>query len=141
MTLTRESAYALQALAELARRPAGASLSCAEMARAAGVPPTYLTKTLRKLTGRGVVWWPHGRRRGVALARPPGEVSVRSVLEAVEGPARFGRCVLWDVACSDDRPCPLHHEVRSVGDALATLLDGLTLADVARAPQPRGAAR
>ncbi len=127
MRLLRETEYALRALCHLAKLPEGAVVPASQLAKACGLPREFLGKTLRRLVRVGLVRSFRGRSRGYALGRPPSEISVREVLEAVEGPDYFRRCVFWDARCSDDRPCPLHQVWAGVRPQLLEALGRLTL--------------
>lgn len=139
MRLTRESAYALRGLAELARRPAGEVVALAEVALAEGLPPTFLAKTFQKLARHGMLRAHRGAGRGYALAHPAAEISVREVLEAIEGVDLFRRCVFLGTHCSDDHPCPLHAHLKPAVTELKAALERLTLSDVANGAAVPGA--
>jgi Rrf2 family protein len=130
MRFTREAEYALRALAYLATVPLGQVRPANQVAEACGLPGPFLSKTLRKLARGGVLRSARGRSRGYGLARPAREISVREVLEAVEGRDAFRRCVFWDSRCSEDRPCALHGAWAAVRGELLANLERMTLEDV-----------
>jgi Rrf2 family protein len=129
--LTRESAYALQALRVLARRPPGEIVPLAEIADTEQLPPGFLAKTFQKLARAGMLAAHRGAGRGYALARPAARTSVRDVLEAIEGAEFFRRCLFVGSRCSDDHPCLLHEHLKPAVTAFRAALDQLTLADLA----------
>ena len=53
----------------------------------------FSLKILHKLTGAGVVQSFKGTRGGYELARSPGKITMRQVIEAVDGPAAVSRCI------------------------------------------------
>jgi Rrf2 family protein len=79
--LAQSAEYALRAAAHLAAAPG--LRTTAEIAAATGVPEGYLTDVLRRLVRAGLVASRRGSRGGVCLARPPGEVTARAVVNAV----------------------------------------------------------
>ncbi len=131
MKLSRESQYALLGLAYLARQPPGAMLQAAQVAEGAGLPGTFLAKIFRKLTRHGILRSFRGRERGYVLARAPRDISVREIVEAVDGPDVFQRCVFWADACSDEHPCLLHEAWRTVRPVMADLMGRMSLEEVA----------
>ncbi len=133
MRLLRETEYALRALRYLATLPEGRVVPASQLAKTCGLPREFLSKVLRRLVRAGLVRSSRGRSRGYGLSRSPSEISVREVLEAVEGPDYFRRCVFWDARCSDDRPCLLHRVWAGVRPQLLEALDRLTLDAL---PQP-----
>jgi len=138
MRLSRESDYGLRGLAVLARRPAEHVTMLAEIAEAGGLPYSFLSKIFRKLAQHRIVTAHRGAHRGYALARPPAEISVREVLEAIEGPDLADRCLVWDRDCSPRRRCLLHVQSAAAGRALLAGLERLTLADLGATPRPSG---
>lgn len=129
MHLTRESEYALLALAHLAESAPGTTASAAAMAEARRLPIPYLSKILQKLGRAGLVTGGRGRGRGYSLARPAARIAIREVLEAVEPPANLDTCLLWQGYCGDANPCPLHHRLRLVHQEIRDLLGAITLAE------------
>lgn len=131
MKLTRESAYALRGLALLARRPANESVTLAAIARSQRLPPSFLAKAFQKLSRHGMVVALRGAGHGYVLARPPAEISIRDVLEAIEGDDLFRRCVFLSTQCSDQHPCPLHQHLSHAVGELKTAVERLSVADLA----------
>jgi Rrf2 family protein len=130
MHLTKESEYALVSLAYLAARPPGTVVSLTDIARANNLPRSFLAKTLRKLVVHGLVTSHRGRQRGYRLAREPERITVRDILEGIEGSDLFARCVFWGNGCSDRQPCALHPLWASLRPQVAARLEETTLAAV-----------
>lgn len=123
----------MAALGELASKPAGARLQAAQLARALGLPPAFLSKILGKLVRYGVLRsLKGGSDRGYVLARAPRKLSVREIIEAIEGPGFFERCVFGGEGCSERRPCVLHPLWRSLRPVLQAAMTVASLAEVAR---------
>ncbi|HXX38056.1 MAG TPA: Rrf2 family transcriptional regulator [bacterium] len=147
MKLSRESEYGLAGLVHLARLRPGTIVQLKDIARAQALPRMFLAKTFRKLTHHGVLVSYRGRRRGYALAHPSSQISVRDILEGIEGRDILARCIFWSNQCSDDHPCLLHSTWKSVRPGLTEMLERLTLDDIARSrgapprntPRPRPA--
>src|SRR5438270_8363085 len=89
MKMTRASAYALKALAYLARQKAGGPVPSHVMAEAArGIPKLFLLKCLLRATSAGLLRSVKGPNGGYVLARPPREITVLEIIEGVDGPIR-----------------------------------------------------
>jgi len=130
MRFSRESYYGLRILKHMAGRP-GEVIEASKIAAAARVPPAFAAKILQKLAAARIVRSQRGRTRGYVLASAPRSVTVRSVVEAIDGPDVFRRCVFWRSRCSETRPCPLHEVWTVVRPEVATLMDRLTLDRIA----------
>jgi Rrf2 family iron-sulfur cluster assembly transcriptional regulator len=131
MKLSREAQYGLDALAYLAKRPHGTIVQVRHVAEACGLPPLFLAKTFNKLTRYGVLRSYRGRQRGYSLARPAQEITVAEVLEAIEGPDLFTRCLFSISGCSEAHPCLLHSVWKEVRPRVAEMMRQMSLQDVA----------
>lgn len=132
MRFTRESEYGLHALVFLARQPYDKVLPLSEIARSSGLPANFLAKIFQKFAHHGVVRSFRGARRGYCLAREPGAIRIRELLEAIEGPGVFEQCIFCRGRCDSDDPCPLHHGWSRVNADLVRFLEATTLEDLAR---------
>lgn len=132
MKLSRESEYGLAGLVYLARQRPGTVLAVRAVAAAQALPTMFLAKTFSRLARHGILRSHRGRQRGYELARRPQEITVREVLEGIEGPDLFTHCIFWSKDCSEERPCPLHDAWKVIRPQAEEMLSGMTLADCAR---------
>lgn len=132
MKLSRESQYGLLGTIHLARQPEGAILQVGQVAAEAGLAQPFLAKIFVRLARSGVLRSYRGRERGYALGRPAAEISVKQVVEAIEGPDLFQRCIFWSDTCSDNAPCVLHETWRTIRPRVAELMARTTIADLAQ---------
>lgn len=139
MKLSRQADYAIRLILDLARQPDHTGDLKAVAARQ-GVPAPYLAKIGQTLSRAGLVIATRGARGGVRLARLPREVTLRDVVEAVEGPTLYNRCLLWPGECSDSPggQCPLHPVLDGLGRAVSNYLGSVDFADLARRFEARG---
>lgn len=124
--------YALRAMACMARFPER-PLTTAEIAQVTMVPPGYLSKVLQQLSKSGLVAAMRGLRGGYRLRRPPEEITILQVVNAVDPIERIHTCPLG-LPEHGTRLCRLH---RRLDDAIAHVeqaLGGTTLGDVVRLP-------
>ncbi len=85
LVITTKSPYAVRALAELARRGTGAVVPIGEIARARDIPVQFLEGMFATLRRAGLLQSQRGVKGGYSFARPPAEVTVLDVVEALEG--------------------------------------------------------
>jgi len=131
MRLSRESEYGLEGLKVLARRREGEVLLLQEIAAAGDLPERFLAKIFQKLSRHGVALSHRGAVRGYSLARPAAAISLREILEAIEGQGLFDRCVFWPARCSPGSPCSLHHRWATFRPKLQRVLETTTLGELA----------
>lgn len=88
----------------------------------------FTLKIMRKLVAAGLVRSYKGARGGYILARTPSQITLRQVIEAVEGPYRFSRCVdrEYDCSCSSPAGCPFHSVFDEVTRMVTEKLDAVT---------------
>jgi len=128
MKLTKESEYCLIALAYLSRQSPEGILQMAQVAEAIDVPKPFLSKIFVKLVRQNVLKSFRGLKRGYQLNRPAEDISIKEILEAIEGPDVFQRCVFWSVSCSEEHPCILHdYWAKDTRSDMTQLLTHLTL--------------
>ena len=132
MPFTKESEYALLGMACLADH-FGEQMTVAEVAHQRGLPASFIAKVFGKLARHGLISASRGRGNGIALVREPDTITIREIVEAVEGPEALERCFLWQGHCHDDNPCPLHDWLKEdVRPRVDRVFVGTTLADYVR---------
>jgi Rrf2 family protein len=131
MKLSRESRYGLEALVHLAGRGPEAVVEAGRLAEEERLPASFVAKILATLARHGIVRSHRGRQRGYSLARPPAQIPVLEVLEAIEGPGLFDRCIFWSDGCADEAPCLLHDTWKTVKPVMASLLSHITIDELA----------
>jgi Rrf2 family protein len=93
LVVTAKSAYAVRALAELARR-GSAPVPIAEVAARRDLSPQFLESLLVTLRRGGVLQSQRGVKGGYSFARAPETVTVLEVVELLEGEVGAGATAL-----------------------------------------------
>lgn len=134
MRVTTRSRYAICALYDLAFHRLGQAAQAKEIAARQHIPLRFLERILQDLRKAGIVEARRGPRGGYALAKPPADVSLARVLDAVRGPLEqmFGfESSRRSAKATDDIPAAVWTDVRA---RLVDVLERATLQDfVARA--------
>lgn len=99
MKVSKSTAYALHALMDMVRHITELPAASDGIAKAEGIPSSYLAKIFRRLVKAGIVRSVKGRRKGYVFARPPEEISLLDMFEAIEGKALFDDCLLKHCEC------------------------------------------
>jgi Rrf2 family protein len=92
MRLTEGVEWAAHCLVLLAGLPPETGLSAARLAEYHDVPAPYLAKSLQALSGAGIISSRVGRHGGYRLTRPPDEITLLDVINAVDGEESLFRC-------------------------------------------------
>ncbi len=140
MRISAKADYAVRAAVELAAGGDG-PMKGEAIARAQGIPLKFLENILGDLRHAGLVRSQRGSEGGYWLDRPADEITVADVIRAVEGPLASVR---------GQRPEEIHYggaaEVLSqvwfaVRTSLRSVVESVTLADVAAGKLPAGIAK
>ena len=86
MKLSRTVAYAVQATLQLAKSGSNLPVPCSQLASDGKMPERFLLQILRNLVTHGILRSTRGVDGGYMLVRPPDEVSLLEVIEAIDGP-------------------------------------------------------
>jgi Rrf2 family iron-sulfur cluster assembly transcriptional regulator len=124
--------YAIRACVHLAGR-GEALVPLRELTRAESLPAPFAGKVLQTLVRAGLLRSVKGRHGGYGLARPPDEISLLTLLAAVDGTRHLDRCVLGLSRCSDESVCPLHDSVKPLRHVVGEFLASTTLAAMSSA--------
>jgi Rrf2 family protein len=138
MTFSRECEYALKGLATLVTEGGGRPLMLSEIAAHEDLPQSFLSKIFQKLLKHGLVVSRRGVQRGYTLAREARAIPLRTIVEAIEGPDRFDRCVFAHSSCRDENPCLAHLAWGNVRPQVKAAFERTSLQDLvdARAAGP-----
>jgi Rrf2 family transcriptional regulator, cysteine metabolism repressor len=96
MMFSTKAEYGVRVMVELARRggwEGGDPVPLAEIAAHDGLPLAYLEHLVARLRKAGLVDSRRGSRGGYMLARPPSEITMAEVVEALEGSIAPIECI------------------------------------------------
>lgn len=133
--------YALHCLLYLIPLSEGRALSTRDLAEFQGISPSLVAKLFTAMQKAGIVRAQEGVRGGFALARNPHEISLLSVIDAVEGRKALFDCKDIRAKCLlfDENPpewarrgvCDIHAEMLIAEKAMRCSLERCSLADIA----------
>jgi len=98
-----------------------------------GIPAHFLAKILQTLARDGFLHSSKGPRGGFRLRQPAGEISMLSIIDAIEGAGRYDRCIGGSPECNDRVPCGMHDSWMPLRSRIIEYLEGTTVADLAQA--------
>lgn len=127
--LRRNSDYALRSLSFLAGLPRGKKIKVSAIAEKQDVPPHFLRKILLKLSKARIVESQSGPCGGFSLSRMPSQITLKEVLEAVQGRVSLNECLYDSNFCSRWRRCSVRPGLSVIQDKLIGLLDEYNLGD------------
>jgi Rrf2 family protein len=131
MELTRKGEYAIRGIVYLAGKPLDKVCLLSDIAAAVDVPPTFLAKIFQQFSKIGLVKSFRGTGGGFMLGRPPEQITLLEVVEAVEGPIVPNRCVVTPLDCGRSGYCNVHPVWKDVQMKVRGVLEGVTLKELA----------
>lgn len=110
MKITQESDYAFRILLFLSRLGEGKKVDAKTISDTEGVTLRFTLKILRKLAISKLVVSFRGVNGGYALNNNPANISMKDVIEAIEGPIFLNKCLYDEKNCNLARSsgCKLH---------------------------------
>jgi len=130
MKLTRLADYAVRAVIHLASKQNKEKATISEIAKEQNIPQSFLAKVMQNLTRGGLVIAHRGKMGGFYLAKDAKEITIRTVVEVVEGPIILNRCLIKPGECERDVFCSAHTVWIEAQEALAEVLDRYSMEDL-----------
>lgn len=136
--ISKKADYAIVLLTHLARQSARDDsteipISAQELANAVPLGKPTIANLLKVLTRASILESMRGVHGGYRLARPPREISLAAILEAVDGPLAIVECAtadpFEDTPCDLVSCCPTHNPLKVVQRRIVSLLEDTTLDD------------
>lgn len=134
MQLTRAADYAVRVMIHLAGQARSQRLSLAMLARESSAPESFLSKVLQALTRAELIESHRGQGGGFEITAAGREVSVRQVVEAIDGPIHLNVCLDGGKPCPRKSWCPAHPVWVKAQRAMLGELDAALIADLATRP-------
>lgn len=96
----------------------------------------FLATIASKLTLAKIISATRGQGGGIRLARNPETISIRDVIEAVDGPIQTMFCQNTHEVCTRETMCTVKHVWDDIQSWVTTRLAATTLHDLQNAPSP-----
>jgi Rrf2 family cysteine metabolism transcriptional repressor len=132
--LSSRAKYATRALLDLSLHFGEPPVQIHDIAERQEIPLKFLEQILLQLKRGGFVQSRKGPGGGYFLARPPHEITLGAVVRAMDGPIAPMSCAslsgYTECGCPEPATCGLRAIWKEARDALASVLDGTTFADV-----------
>ena len=133
--LTKKGKYGLKAMIHLAGFPLGQPVLVTDIAEQNGIPKKFLDTILGDLKNAGFLHSKKGKGGGYTLGRPSSEIRVGPIIRVLDGPLAPIPCASRTAYqrcddCRDETQCGVRLMMLEVRNAISTVLDGRTLAEM-----------
>jgi Rrf2 family protein len=137
VNISAKADYAMRALLLLAVDETGKPVKGQVLAETQGIPLKFLENILSELRNAGIVATQRGAEGGYWLARKPSDVTMAELIRAVDGPLAHVRGLRPETTSYEGAAEHLQQVWIAVRASLRSVLEKVTLADVASGKLPR----
>lgn len=135
--ITKKTEYAIRAMWELARHPEGLT-TAGQVAEAQHIPPKYLPQIVAELVQAGLLLSSRGYRGGLKLNLPAEEISLLTIVEAVQGRLDLFECQQGPSDCFLLPSCGLREVYNRAQGAMEVVFRQTRLTDICFPAQAGG---
>lgn len=131
MRITSESDYALRIITAMSKKDGVTDAKT--LAEETNVTLRFTLKILNKLVGGGIAESYKGAKGGYKLKLSADNISLKMIIELIDGPIAIVRCLESAECCSlnqDKTACEFHHIFDYISLDLASKLGKITISDV-----------
>jgi Rrf2 family protein len=132
MQLTRSGDYGIRGMIYLAMQSENGVSQIKEVAETQKIPKNLLNKIFQSLVKAGLVKSHRGSKGGFSLAKPADEITLREIIEKIEGPIYLNKCLIRKGECPQDDFCPVHEIWQEAQRQMLEILERATLKELAQ---------
>lgn len=129
--LSRGADYAIRAMLDVASQPEDEKTVTERIAERQDIPGAFLSKVVAQLTQAGLLRTHRGAAGGVLLGKPAEQISLRQIVEAVQGPIVVNLCTGPYDGCERAASCPASRVFEEAQRNLEEVLERAILAELA----------
>jgi Rrf2 family protein len=130
MKLSTKIRYGSRAMLELASHYGEGAIELREIARKESISAKYLEQVIIPLRTSGLVKSVRGSKGGYSLAKPPSEISLKDVIEVLEGPIKLVDCLADPKICQKIQSCVTRGIWDEATDAINQVFGSVTLEEM-----------
>ncbi len=129
MKLKKATDYAFVILAYLGTLPEGKSTNSREVAKECKIPKRFLANIVHSLSKSGIIESRRGMKGGISLAKDKSKITLREVIESIEGNIGFVDCQKSEGICHIENECSVKNFWDTQNEKILTPLNNTTLED------------
>jgi|WetSurMetagenome_2_1015567.scaffolds.fasta_scaffold54155_2 Rrf2 family protein len=131
LRINRQTDYAIRVILKLAQLPAGVRLSSSSIRQEMLIPPAFMGRIVAQLAQADLLLTFPGRDGGLQLPRPAAEITMKEVVEAMEGHLLLSECMTGQEACPFEGDCRVRCRWIKLQARIMDELKSTTFADLA----------
>lgn len=128
--ISKQVDYAFQLIAELAKLEKNASLSLKKFSLQSNISFLFLQKIAKLLREAGIIESIKGKNGGYMLVKPLEKLSVKEVIEAVEGKYSAVECASDAKCCEKNKKCSMKSGFNIINKQINEYFTKLKVTDI-----------
>lgn len=132
MRISTRSRYGVRLMLALARNYGKGYVYLKDIARGEGMSEKYLSKITISLRGRGLINSSRGVRGGYILAKAPAEITLKEVVDVLEGDTPLVDCVRDKSVCARAAVCASRDVWVLLDGKISEVLNAINLEQLVR---------
>ena len=130
MKLSTKGRYGVRMMIDLASHYGEGPVLLREIAKRQEISEKYLSNLINPLKATGLLEATRGVHGGYVLGKAPAEITMKDIVQAVEGPVCLVDCVEKPSTCNRASFCIAHELWREAAAGITGVLEKYTLADM-----------
>lgn len=130
MKMSTKGRYGVRFMLDLVEHYLQGPIPLKDIAQRQDISEKYLWQVINPLKAAGLIIPVRGAHGGYILARKPEDITVRDIINILEGPMALVECVDDSKRCPRSGDCIAHDLWVEIGDKIDQALRGISLADV-----------
>lgn len=132
MKLSTRTRYGVRLMLDLAQKYGGGPVLLKDVAKEEDLSEKYLSLIVLPLKASGLIKALRGAGGGYTLSRDPSEITLKEIVESLEGKVFLVDCVPDPKSCRRSAGCVTRDVWQIVADKIAETLGSMTLSDLVR---------
>jgi Rrf2 family protein len=137
MKLSTRTRYGVRLMVALAENYGKTSVFLKDIAKGEDISEKYLSLIIIPLRGVGLVNSIRGAHGGYNLAKAPSQITLKEIVDVLEGDCSLVDCVKNPSSCSRVPICASHDIWATIGDKISETLSSITLDTLVRMNQEK----
>ncbi len=132
MKISTKGRYGLRILLDLALYAKNAPRQMKDIAQSQQISEKYISRLILNLNNAGLITSLRGVKGGLQLAKPPKEITLLEIIEAMEGSVSVVECVLDKTFCKKSEDCSACKTWTSLNKKIKKQMQEFTLKDLVK---------
>ena len=130
MKLSTKGRYGVRLMLDLALHREEVPITLKEISKRQEISEKYLWHLITPLKTAGLIQSIRGSKGGYALAKSLTEISLKQIVNVLEGSLSLVECVEKPSLCTRSNACVARDVWKDVADKISTTLESITLKDI-----------